>query len=96
MVTGVAAQVSAGWGLGPVVEGSRRLHPATTRISPTVRCAHPPCVCNPCCLPPPLPPIRSVLLKDSFVDSFPPRDRPFMRQFAETQMFSVYTDAVLG
>ena len=32
---------------------------------------------------------------DSFVESFPPRDRPFMRQFAETQMFSVYTDAVL-
>ena len=52
--------------------------------------------------PPPLgaaprpPAPRSVLLKDSFVDSFPPRDRPFMRQFAETQMFSVYTDAVIG
>lgn len=38
----------------------------------------------------------SVLLKDSFIDSFSPRDRPFMRQFAETQMFSVYTDAALG
>ena len=38
----------------------------------------------------------SVLLKESFVDSFPPRDRPFMRQFAESQMFAVYTDAVLG
>ena len=37
-----------------------------------------------------------MLLKESFVDSFPPRDRPFMRQFAETQMFAVYTDAVLG
>ena len=45
--------------------------------------------------PPPPHPARSVLLKDSFVESFPPRDRPFMRQFAETQMFSVYTDAVL-
>lgn len=43
------------------------------------------------CRPPP----RSVLLRDSFVDSFPPRDRPFMRQFAETQMFAVYCDAVL-
>jgi hypothetical protein len=35
-----------------------------------------------------------VLLKDSFTESFPPRDRAFMRQFAETQMFSVYCDAV--
>jgi hypothetical protein len=38
----------------------------------------------------------SVLLKDSFLDSFPPRDRVFMRQFAETQMFAVYCDSVLG
>ena len=37
----------------------------------------------------------SVLLKDSFVDSFAVKDRVFMRQFAETQMFSVYCDAVL-
>jgi hypothetical protein len=37
-----------------------------------------------------------VLLKDSFVDSFPPRDRPFMRLFAETQMFAVYTDSALA
>lgn len=37
----------------------------------------------------------SVLLKESFIDSFPPRDRPFMRQFADTQMFSVYCDSVL-
>jgi hypothetical protein len=37
----------------------------------------------------------SVLLKDSFVDSFPPRDRPFMRAFSDTQMFSVYTDSVI-
>ena len=51
--------------------------------------SHPPLIARP-------PAPRSVLLKDSFVDSFPPRDRPFMRQFAETQMFSVYTDAVIG
>lgn len=38
----------------------------------------------------------SVLLKESFLDSFPPRDRAFMRQFGETQMFSVYCDSVLG
>ena len=50
---------------------------------------------RPCLARSPPPPARSVLLKDSFVESFPPRDRPFMRQFAETQMFSVYTDAVL-
>lgn len=49
-------------------------------------------------LPPAFPrllPLHSVLLKDSFVESFPPRDRPFMRQFAETQMFSVYCDAAI-
>ena len=52
----------------------------------------------PNCLAPrprPLPIARSVLLKDSFTDSFPPRDRPFMRAFAETQMFAVYCDAVI-
>ena len=38
----------------------------------------------------------SVLLKESFLESFPARDRTFMRQFAETQMFSVYCDSVLG
>lgn len=38
----------------------------------------------------------SVLLKESFLDSFPPRDRAFIRQFGETQMFSVYCDSVLG
>jgi hypothetical protein len=37
----------------------------------------------------------SVLLKEPFVDSFSTRDRAFMRQFVETQMFSVYCDAVL-
>jgi hypothetical protein len=39
--------------------------------------------------------MRSVLLRDSFLDSFPPRDRPFMRQFTDTQMFAVYCDSVL-
>ncbi|CAM6084550.1 unnamed protein product [Calypogeia fissa] len=38
----------------------------------------------------------SLLLKESFVDSFGYRDRPFMKLFAETQQFSVYTDAVLS
>jgi len=37
----------------------------------------------------------SILMKESFVESFPPRDRPFMRQFAETQMFAVFCDSVL-
>lgn len=46
-----------------------------------------------CCAPLP---VRSVLLKDSFVESFPPRDRAFMRQFVETQLFSVYSDAILA
>ncbi|KAI8477258.1 MAG: AEX-3 domain-containing protein [Monoraphidium minutum] len=36
-----------------------------------------------------------LLLKDAMVESFPPRDRPFMRAFAETQMFAVYSDAVI-
>jgi hypothetical protein len=37
-----------------------------------------------------------LLLKEALVDSFPPRDRPFMRAFAETQMFSVHSDAIIG
>jgi hypothetical protein len=37
----------------------------------------------------------SVLLKDSFVDSFPPKDRLFVKQFVETQMFAVHCDAAL-
>ena len=36
-----------------------------------------------------------VLLKDSFLESIPAKERPFMKQFLETQMFSVYCDAVL-
>ncbi|KAJ7527110.1 hypothetical protein O6H91_16G037400 [Diphasiastrum complanatum] len=38
----------------------------------------------------------SLLLKDSFIDSFPSRDRPFIKVFADTQLFSVHTDAVLS
>ncbi|KAF5802484.1 putative cDENN domain, uDENN domain, tripartite DENN domain, DENN domain lobe protein [Helianthus annuus] len=39
----------------------------------------------------------SLLLKESFIDSFPSRDRPFMKQlFVETQLFSVHTDLVLS
>lgn len=34
----------------------------------------------------------SLLLKDSFIDSFAAKDRPFVRQFVETQMFSEYVD----
>ncbi|KAM0969904.1 hypothetical protein EV1_017849 [Malus domestica] len=38
----------------------------------------------------------SLLLKESFIDSFPSRDRPFMKLFVDTQMFSVHTDLVLS
>ncbi|XP_042468651.1 uncharacterized protein LOC122051535 isoform X1 [Zingiber officinale] len=38
----------------------------------------------------------SVLLKDSYIDSFPYRDRPFMKLFVDTQLFSVHTDLVLA
>ena len=37
----------------------------------------------------------SILLKDSFVDSFGRSDRPFMRAFCETQMFDVFADEQL-
>ncbi|DBA67663.1 TPA: hypothetical protein ACH3X2_001256 [Trebouxia sp. C0005] len=37
----------------------------------------------------------AVLLKDSYIESFQPRDRAFVRQFTETQMFSVYCDSVI-
>ena len=37
----------------------------------------------------------SLLLKDSFLESFPQRERPFMKQFVETQMFSVFVDSVI-
>ncbi|KAJ4708779.1 DENN domain containing protein [Melia azedarach] len=38
----------------------------------------------------------SLLLKESFIDSFPSRDRPFMKLFVDTQLFSVHTDLVLS
>jgi hypothetical protein len=38
----------------------------------------------------------AVLMRDSYVESFPPRDRAFMRQLSDTQMFTCYADQVLG
>ncbi|KAM7513046.1 hypothetical protein LguiB_011921 [Lonicera macranthoides] len=38
----------------------------------------------------------SLLLKESFIESFPSRDRPFMKHFVDTQLFSVHTDLVLS
>lgn len=38
----------------------------------------------------------SLLLKDSFIDSFPSRDRPFIKLFLDTQMFSVLSDSQLA
>lgn len=38
----------------------------------------------------------SLLLKESFIDSFPNRDRPFMKLFVDTQLFSGHTDLVLS
>jgi len=38
----------------------------------------------------------SLLLKESFIESFPSRDRPFMKLFGDTQLFSVHTDFVLS
>ncbi|EPS65939.1 hypothetical protein M569_08837, partial [Genlisea aurea] len=38
----------------------------------------------------------SLLLKDSFIESFPSRNRPFMKLFSDTQLFSVRTDFVLS
>ncbi|KAL8170204.1 hypothetical protein V2J09_022008 [Rumex salicifolius] len=37
-----------------------------------------------------------ILLKDSFADSFPFRDRPFIKLFVDTQMFSVLSDLQLS
>lgn len=37
----------------------------------------------------------SLLLKDSFVESFGQRERPFIKQFVETQIFSVFVDSVI-
>ncbi|MED6194827.1 hypothetical protein PIB30_032141 [Stylosanthes scabra] len=38
----------------------------------------------------------SLLLKESFIDSFPSRDRAFMKLFVDTQLFSMHTDLVLS
>ncbi|KAL5562026.1 hypothetical protein UlMin_031773 [Ulmus minor] len=38
----------------------------------------------------------SLLLKDSFIDSFPSRDQPFIKLFLDTQMFSVLSDSRLS
>ncbi|XP_078433160.1 DENN (AEX-3) domain-containing protein [Wolffia australiana] len=38
----------------------------------------------------------SLLLKESFIDSFPSREQPFMKLFVDTQLFSVHTDFVLS
>ncbi|XP_074268698.1 uncharacterized protein LOC141592043 [Silene latifolia] len=38
----------------------------------------------------------SLLLKDSFIDSFPGRDRSFIKLFVDTQMFSVLSDSRLA
>ncbi|XP_071911196.1 uncharacterized protein [Coffea arabica] len=38
----------------------------------------------------------SLLLKESFIESFPSRDRSFMKLFVDTQLFSVHTDFVLS
>ncbi|PON54584.1 DENN domain containing protein [Trema orientale] len=38
----------------------------------------------------------SLLLKDSFIDSFPSRDQPFIKLFVDTQMFTVLSDSRLS
>ncbi|EYU46382.1 hypothetical protein MIMGU_mgv1a002219mg [Erythranthe guttata] len=38
----------------------------------------------------------SILLKDSFIDSFPARDQPFVKLFVETQLFTVLSDSRLS
>ncbi|KAL9270096.1 hypothetical protein AKJ16_DCAP26216 [Drosera capensis] len=38
----------------------------------------------------------SLLLKDSYVDSFSSRDRPFIKLFVDTQMFTVLSDSRLA
>ncbi|RWR97303.1 DENN domain-containing protein [Cinnamomum micranthum f. kanehirae] len=38
----------------------------------------------------------SLLLKDSFIDSFPTRDQPFIKLFVETQLFSALSDSRLS
>ncbi|XP_051120453.1 uncharacterized protein LOC127244136 isoform X2 [Andrographis paniculata] len=38
----------------------------------------------------------ALLLKDSFIESFPPRDQPFIKLFVETQLFTVLSDSRLS
>lgn len=38
----------------------------------------------------------SILLKESLIGSFQPKDRAFVQQFTESQMFSEYSDSVLS
>ncbi|GAB2298555.1 hypothetical protein Dimus_032622 [Dionaea muscipula] len=38
----------------------------------------------------------SLLLKESYIDSFPSRDRPFIKLFVDTQMFTVLSDSRLA
>ncbi|KAJ4851345.1 hypothetical protein Tsubulata_005718 [Turnera subulata] len=38
----------------------------------------------------------SLLLKDSFIDSFPQKDRPFVKLLVETQLFTVLSDSRLS
>lgn len=37
-----------------------------------------------------------LLMKEGLLESLPPRDRPFMRAFMETQMFCAHSDAVIA
>ncbi|GLC38217.1 hypothetical protein PLESTB_001086800 [Pleodorina starrii] len=37
-----------------------------------------------------------VLMKESLMEVIPPKDKPFVRQFIETQMFSVWSDALIS
>ncbi|KAK8506148.1 hypothetical protein V6N13_002789 [Hibiscus sabdariffa] len=38
----------------------------------------------------------SILLKDSFIDSFPVDNRPFIKMFVDTQLFTVLSDSRLS
>lgn len=37
----------------------------------------------------------SLLMKESFIGSFPQRDKDFIKEFVETQMFTVYSDCII-
>jgi len=40
--------------------------------------------------------VVSLLLEESLIESFPPKDQPFMKAFSQTQMFSSFVDSVIG